>query len=115
MKAVFDWIAEDPESRASDLAQAVPKTIGRDGKGAWARELLDRYGHRQDVRRRLLSHFWADSWCGNASDHYRSKRQKTRAWLDGETSIRVREWLEEHIDCLSRDIERAEVDEERSF
>ena len=96
MNAVFDWIAEDPESRARDFVDAVPKTLSRDENGAWARELLNRYGDRPEVRRRLLSHFWSDSWCGKASDHYRSKRRKAREWLDGETSMWIRQWLEEY-------------------
>ena len=35
--------------------------------------------------------------------------------LESETSLRVRQWLEEFIDCMSRSIERAEIEEEREF
>ena len=113
--SVFDWVDRDPDSRAYDLIQAVPKSLANDEVGIWARELLVRYGHQDDVRRGLLSHFWTGGWCGNLSDRYRILRETAREWLEQETSLRIREWIEEFIDWLSQDIERAEIEEEREY
>ena len=113
--AVIDWVDRDPETRAYELVRAVPKSLSRDEVGVWARELLNRYGSQEDVRRGLLSHFWAGGWCGNLSDRYRKLRETARGWLAEETSLRIREWLEEFIDWLSSDIERAEIEEEREY
>tara|TARA_R110000850_G_scaffold32282_14_gene88661 strand:+ start:13775 stop:17713 length:3939 start_codon:yes stop_codon:yes gene_type:complete len=115
MDAVFEWVAEDPETRAYELTKAVPKTLGRDKAGAWARELLNRYGDQENVRSGLLAHFWSGGWRGSLSDRYRSLRDKARGWLEQETSLRVRQWLEGFIDGLSSDIERSEIQEEREF
>lgn len=113
--AVFEWVAEDPEHRAYELTRIVPKTLGRDKTGVWARELLNRYGDQDDVKSGLMAHFWAGGWRGNRSDRYRKLRYDARGWLEGETSLRVRQWLEVFIDGLSSDIERAEIEEEREF
>jgi len=115
MNAVFDWIAENPDERAYEIASIVPKSLAHDEYGEWARELLNRYGDKENVRHGLMSHFWADGWSGLASDHYRRKRDTARDWLDSESSMRVRQWLQEFIDWLSRDIERSEIEEEREF
>ena len=115
MDTVFDWVDQDPETRAYELVRAVPKSLARDEVGNWARELLNRYGNQEDVRRGLLSHFWSGGWSGNLSDRYRQLRETARGWLAEETSLRIREWLEEFIDWLSRDIERAEIEEEREY
>jgi len=115
MHSVFDWVAEDPECRARELIHVVPKSLARDELGGWARELLNRYGDQEDVRLGLLSHFRSGGWSGKASERYRRLRDEARAWLDEETSMRVRQWLGEYIECLSIDIERAEIEEEREF
>ncbi|QDV50457.1 helix-turn-helix domain-containing protein [Gimesia fumaroli] len=115
MDAVFEWVAEDPETRAYELTKAVPKTLERDKKGVWARELLNRYGDQENVRSCLLAHFWSGGWNGSLSDRYRKLRDNARGWLEGETSLRVRQWLEGFIDGLSSDIERSEIEEEREF
>jgi DNA-binding XRE family transcriptional regulator len=113
--SVFEWVAEDPEARAYELTKAVPKSLGRDKAGVWARELLSRYGDLENVRSGLLAHFWSGGWQGNLSDRYRKLRDDARGWLESESSLRVRQWLEGFIDGLSSDIERSEIEEEREF
>jgi hypothetical protein len=79
------------------------------------REILVRYGDMERIRHALLSHFWRGGWIGPASGHYRRKRDEARTWLENETAARVIAWVEEYIDLLGRDIERAEIEEEREF
>ena len=62
-----------------------------------------------------MAHFWSGGHSGPSSVHYRTKRDATRKLLDEENSTRIREWLEEYIEWLSRDIERAEIEEEREL
>jgi hypothetical protein len=113
LDAVFDWVAADSERRARALATIVPKSLACSEDGNWTRELLIRHGGETGVMERLSSHFWSGGYVGNASEHYRSEREKARSWLSSEKSSRVRQWLEFHIRRLSNDIESAEIDEER--
>lgn len=111
--SVMSWISEDPDNRAADMAGVVPKTLESGEFGAYAREILNRYGDRRDVRSALFSNFWCGGWCGSESAYYRRKRDSARAWLNGENSFRVRKWIEDYIDLLSKEIVEAEVMEER--
>ena len=54
-------------------------------------------------------------WCGPASDQYRRLRDEARTWLVDEKDVTVRDWIEDYIDGLSHDIDRAEIDEERGM
>src|SRR5205823_4649745 len=111
--SVVNWVAADPKSRGWFIAGAVPKALGGQGIGRLAYELLDRYGDIEEVRDALLCHFWSGGWSGRASNRYRRKRAEAQGWLAGETSARVVSWIQEYIEHLSRDIERAEIEEER--
>lgn len=115
IESVLSWVAEDPETRAPFIARAVPKTLSPNASGVLTRELLDHYGNIEKVRHALFSHFLTDSWSGPASGHYRRKRDEARSWLENETSARVIAWVEEYIELLGREIEQAEIEEERRF
>jgi hypothetical protein len=114
-EAVFGWIDENPETRAPVIARVAPKTLDKNGDGFITRELLHRYGHMARVKSALFGNFYIDGWSGPASEHYRKKRDKARAWLNGEKSQNVIEWLEEHIDRLNSQIQSEEISEEREF
>lgn len=112
---VLAWVNADPDNRAPAIASVVPKTFNKEGDGCITRELLHRYGHLDRVKSALFSNFNTEGWSGLASEHYRKRRDQARSWLNGETSPRVTEWLEEYIDRLTIQIEREETEEEREF
>jgi hypothetical protein len=112
---VLGWVQHKPRERAPLIARVCPKTLSANEYGGLSRELLVRYGDRDEVRGALWSNFGCEGWCGNASDHHRAKRDKMRGWLSAESSPRVIEWLKEYIGYLGRRISHAEIDEERSF
>jgi hypothetical protein len=55
------------------------------------------------------------SWTGNESEHCRELRDEARDWLKGETNKIVATWIEEYIETLGYDIQRAEIEEELGF
>jgi hypothetical protein len=115
VESVLAWVDGEPETRAPAITRATPKTLNKKGDGRITRELLHRYGHIDGVKSALFGNFYTDGWSGPASEHYRRKRDKARAWLNGETSPHVIDWLEKHIDRLTSQIEREEIREEREF
>jgi transcriptional regulator with XRE-family HTH domain len=113
--AVIDWALEDPEDRAPYLARVLPTEIAKSGPGKLTRECLLRFGHLDDFRRSLLSHFQFGGYQGPASKHYSDLRETARGWLAEESALAVREWLEWYIDSLTHQIEREKIQEERDF
>jgi len=115
VESVLAWIDGEPETRAPAITRTAPKTLNQEGDGRITRELLHRYGHMDRVKSALSGNFYTNGWSGPASEHYRRNRDKARAWLNGETSPHVIEWLEKYIDGLTSQIEREEIREEREF
>jgi transcriptional regulator with XRE-family HTH domain len=112
---LFRWVDEDVENRAYWLAYVMPKTFDSSPAGRLTRNFVARYGHYESVADALYAHFHSRSFCGNASDRYRSLREEARRWLSGESDRTVLRWIDDYIDGLSRQIEQAELDEERGF
>jgi hypothetical protein len=113
---VWEWIDEDVENRAWYLATFVPPLlIAPEGHVSLARELLVRYGDRDDVRRNLQANFSTEGWMGNASDHYKTKKESLSEYREKEDDPNVRRWLDEYIADLERDIERFKIEEERGL
>lgn len=112
---VLSWIDEEPENRARAIAHRTPKTLDQDNHGYITREILHRYGHLRGVKSALSANFFTDGWSGPASLHYRKRRDIARAWLKGETSSNVIEWLNDYIEDLGSTIKREEIREERQF
>jgi transcriptional regulator with XRE-family HTH domain len=110
---IFAWVDQDVEDRAYWLIRALPKTMDTSPGGRLTREFIRRYGANESFSRTLWSRFHSRGWCGPASDHYRSLRNQAHGWLAGERNQTVTRWIEEYIDQLSADIERAEIEEER--
>ena len=113
--AVMAWVEENPGDRAPAIMREAPKTLDKDADGWITREILHRYGHIDGVRSALSSNLGSDGWSGPASEHYRNRRDQARAWLKGETSRNVIEWIEGHIDRLTARIESEEISEEREY
>lgn len=114
-KDVFQWVDENPEERAPELASFVPKVLlGPDSKEfCWAREVLVKYGHMQKVRSTLHASFNTEGWSGPASLHYDSKLKQYTKIKDEEINTNIIQWLNEKIQGLNAQIEEAQIREER--
>jgi hypothetical protein len=116
LEKIWEWVDEDVEQRAWYLATFVPKSLFRGGGNTClAREVLIRYGAREDVRSNLRANFSTESWSGPASLHY----QESKSWLlnfkKDEDNENVKGWIDEYVSILNRRIEREKIDEERRF
>jgi hypothetical protein len=112
--AVWQWVDEDVENRAWFLASFVPKMLFRkEGEVCWAREVLVRFGEREDVRRNLEANFSSEGWTGPTSVHLQRKRQHLLDFREGETNKNVKRWVDGYISKLEQRIEQAKIDEER--
>jgi hypothetical protein len=113
---VMEWISQNPEERAPIIAGMAPKTLNSETSGGkLTRDLLAQYGDMKSVSNELLAHFHTGGWSGPASEHYRRKRDTAREWLAGESSPRVRVWIERYVEMLTQEIESAEMEEERRY
>ncbi len=113
-ESVWRWVDEDVDDRAWYLASFVPKLLFREeGKVCWAREVVIRYGKREDVRRNLIANFSTEGWAGPESLHLQNKRQQLLDFREGEENEDVRQWIYEYVSELERRIEQARIMEER--
>jgi hypothetical protein len=113
-EAVWRWVDEDTEKRAWYLASFVPNLLFREeDRICWAREVLIRYGKREDVRRNLMSNFSSEGWRGPTSLHLQNKVQDLLDFGEEEENENVRRWINEYVSYLEQDIERARIEEER--
>jgi hypothetical protein len=104
---VFEWVDIDAVDRAWLLAEHCPPIISRpDDPATFARQMLERYGAMEQVRRCLHANNFTESWSGPASEHYRRKLENLNAHLEVETNDNVRMWLDEHREQLEHSIER---------
>jgi len=111
---IWEWVDEDVESRAWYLASFVPSTLLKEeGRICLAREVLVKYGSREDVRRNLIANFSTEGWTGPASLHYKKKKQWLLDFKKGEDNENVKHWIDEHISSLEKAIKREEIIEER--
>lgn len=110
---LFSWVDENVEEHGHWLADTLAKTLDQSAGGRLTRNFLAKYGKCEAVSRSLWCRFRSRGWCGPASDHYRKLRETAREWLAKETNQTVVRWVEDYIDGLGRDIERAEIEEER--
>jgi len=111
---ILEWIEEDPEHRAGLMAHAAPRTLDDEYGGRLTRELLYRYGQFEGVRSGISATFHSGGWTGPTSAYLKRKREKFRRWLAVGFEIEITQWIEAEIECLDRNIEREEIDEERS-
>ena len=113
-KVIWDWVDEDKKNRAAYLASFVPKILYNDPDGkCLARELLAKYGSEEFVKRNLMANFSSDGWSGPASQHYQKKKEELLEFKKMETNQLVKDWVDEYVEILDKDIESAKIDEER--
>ena len=116
-KKIWKWINEDVENRAWYLAgNLAPKTLSvEEWPTSIARELLARYGEREEVRVCLRSNYLTGGWSGPDSLHYENKKQQLLHIRNGEDKKNVKLWIDEFVKWLKQEIERARIEEERMF
>jgi hypothetical protein len=116
LEKIWEWVDEDVEEHAWYLASFVPKTLFREeGKTCLAREVLIRYGAREDVRRNLRANFSTEGWSGPASLHFQEKKDWLLAFKKDEDNENVKRWIDEYVSVLNRQIEQEKIEEERRF
>ncbi len=114
LKNIWEWVDEDVENRAWYLASFVPEKLFREeGKICLAREVLVRYGTREDVRMKLIENFSVGGGIGPITIHYQEKKQQLLDFEKGEDDENVKRWIVEYISSLDQIIERVKVEEER--
>jgi len=111
---IWQWIENDIETRAWYLASFVPKTLFQENeRTCLAREILIRYGSQKKVRSSLMSNFSTEGWRGPESLHLQRKKQDLLDFREEETVEIVKEWIDEYVDNLDKEIDRAKIREER--
>lgn len=110
---VMDWIAQDMEARASMIAHCAPNSLDDKFGGELTRALLVNYRTLDGVRTAISCNFGSGGWVGPRSRHLRARRDRFRAWLSQGFDVNVASWIEEKIIQLDREIEAAEIAEER--
>lgn len=114
LKNIWEWVDEDVENHAGYLASFVPEKLFREeGKICLAREVLVRYGTREDVRMKLIENFSAGGGIGPISLHYQEKKQQLLDFEKGEDDENVKRWIVEYISSLDQIIEHVKIEEER--
>jgi hypothetical protein len=111
---IFEWIDENPESRADLIAHAAPRTLDDINGGKLTRELLRKYGQFDGVQSGISANFHSGEWMGPRSAYLKRKREKFRRWLAAGFDYEIAQWIESEIECLDRNIEWEEINEERS-
>lgn len=102
--------------RAWYVANFVPKCLVTGEAGIpWAREILIRYGDREDVRSSLHANFGTEFWSGPATTHHEGRKRSLEEIRKTERHPRVRRWLDEAIESLTFRIEQEKIREEREF
>ena len=114
-EALYSWVDENVDEHGYWLARMVPKTLDHSIGGRLTRDFIARFGRNRTICSALYARFHSRGWCGNASDHYRKLRDEARGWISGDSNPIVVDWVEDYIDGLTADIDRAELDEERRF
>ena len=102
------------ENRAWCLASFVPRSLLLNpGELCLAREVLVRYGDREDVLRNYSSNYATEGWTGNESEHHRTTRASLLSFRQDETDPNVLRRIDNYISELNHRIEQAEISEER--
>lgn len=114
LREVWRWVDGDIEKRAWYLASFVPKGLFREkNKTCLAREVLVKYGEREDVRDNLMANFSTEGWTGPASLHYQKKKQQLLDFKEEEDNDNVKRWIDDYVVVLDQHIEREKIEEER--
>ena len=114
-KKIWEWVDKDEDNRALRiLCRSVPKTLStEEWPTSLSRAILDRYGMREEVRRALISNYLTGVWAGPASSRYGAIKQKLLHINSSDDNVNVKCWIDDFVNVLENEIERAKVEEER--
>jgi hypothetical protein len=116
LEFLWKWADEDIEKRARNLASFVPPSLFRqEGQTSIAREVLIRYGNREDVRHAFMANYSTGMWWGPESTHYESVKKHLLEFKEDEENGNVKRWIDEYVLGLNKDIQRAKIREERDL
>lgn len=111
---LWAWVEADVKGRARKMASIVPATFGEEGGTPnLVRELLIRYGDREDVRNTLADNFGTEGWKGLASEHLGKKAQSLKEVMQQERHPSVKSWLSWYIRHVEQGARRERKQEER--
>ncbi|MBX9636787.1 MAG: hypothetical protein K2Q45_04475 [Nitrosomonas sp.] len=110
---ILNWIEQDPEERASMIAHGASSSLNDELGGALTRALLANYRNLDGVVSGIHCNFHSGCRHGPRSQHLRAMRDQFRNWLGKDFDVHVRSWIDEEIVYLDREIEAAEISEER--
>ena len=111
---IFKWVDQDIENRAWYLSDFIPPIFfRREEELCWAREVLIRYGEREDVKRNLVANFSTEGWVGPESLHNQNKKDQLLEFKKDEPNEKVKSWIDYYVSILYHEIERARIREER--
>ncbi len=114
---IWEWVDGDIENRAKYTAfSLIPKKhLAEEWKTSLVRAFLKRYGMRENVRRALMANYLTGVWSGPASSRYERKKQDLLRIKNTEDDKDIKLWIDDFVDGLEKEIERAKVEEEREF
>lgn len=113
LQLILNWIEQDPEKRASMIAHCAPRSLDDEFGGALTRTLLTNYRNLDGVVSGISCNFHSGCSSGPRSLYLRARRDRFRAWLSKDFGVNVMSWIEDEIVDMDREIEAAEISEER--
>lgn len=113
VQLIIDWIEQAPGERAAMVAYCAPRSLDDKLGGYLTRVLLAKYLHIDGVLSGISANFHSGGWRGPRSQYLRGRRERFRAWLSRGFDANVTSWIENEIVQLDREIEEAEIAEER--
>jgi len=111
---IFEWVDEDVNYRPWLLATFVPKILDlNEGLGPLTRELLIKYGNRDDVKHELIANYSSEGWMGDESLHLKKKKNLLLEIRKKESNQFVVNWIDDYLEIITNEIEQAKMHEER--
>jgi hypothetical protein len=115
---IKEWIKESKPKAAVIIARHVPvfeKTDSGWQLDPFAEYLLRNYGHLEDVRSAMSSHFYNFSWTGSLAPYYQRIADVLRAVTDLENEEALK-WVNEQIRTAEDSAKRERIaDKEREL
>jgi hypothetical protein len=114
---IWEWVDGDVENRAEYTAfSLIPKKhLAEEWQTSLVRAFLKRYVMRENVRRALMGNYLAGVSVGPVSSNYERKKQDLLRIKNIEDDKDIKLWIDDFVDGLEKEIERAKVEEEREF
>ena len=112
-KNIWQWVNGDIEDRAWKVAVIVPKDLFHDAeRKCLARDLLAKYGDREDVQSNFAANYGTGGFSGPESAHIKSVINSLNEFKKSEIHPNVLGWIEMYIESLRGYIKQAEMREE---